>query len=324
MKVLVTGGTGFIGRHLLDELRLREDVETFALVRDPRRLGERCEGPRFHVLRGDLRAIPPLPSGLDVVFHLAGMTKSTNIKDYYSVNVEGTASVARALVGRGTRPRLVHLSSLAAAGPSAAGRPVREDDAPRPVSPYGESKLRAEEEALRFQGELSVSVLRVAAVYGPGDEDFLSYFRFVRKGLMPLTGRRSFCLSLCYIGDVIRAMDVCARPGAAAEGVFNIADPTPRSWEDIGRAAAGVLGIKAVRVRIPMWVFGAAAAMSEGLSKVTRKPSPLNRSKTRDACQYGWVADVRKAREVLGFETRTSFDRGIKETIDWYVRSGRL
>lgn len=324
MKVLVTGGTGFIGRHLLDHLGSREDVETFALVRDPRRLEERREGPGFRVLRGDLFAIPPLPSGLDVVFHLAGVTKSADAKDYYTVNAEGTASLVRSLLAQGLRPRLVHLSSLAAGGPSAPERTVCEDDPPRPVSPYGESKLRAEEEALKCRGELRVSILRVAAVYGPGDEDFLAYFRYIKKGFLPLIGRRPRSLSLCYVGDAVRAMDLCARAGTAAEGVFNIADPTPYSWEDLGRAAAAVLGKKLVPLRVPMRAFGSAAAIAETWSRVTGKPTPLNRSKYRDARQYGWVADVRKARDLLGFEARTALNEGIKETIEWYVRNGKL
>ena len=324
MKVLVTGGTGFIGRHLLDHLRSWEDVETFALVRDPRRLEGRREGPGFRVLRGDLFSIPPLPSGLDVVFHLAGLTKCADANDYYTVNAEGTASLVRSLLGQGLRPRLVHLSSLAAGGPSAPGRAVREDDPPRPVSPYGESKLRAEEEALKACGEMPVSVLRVAAVYGPGDEDFLAYFRYMRKGILPLLGRRPRYLSLCYIDDAIRAMDLCARSGRDAAGIFNIADPTPYSWEDLGRAAAAVLGKKLVRLRVPMRAFGSAAAISQTVSRVTGKATPLNRSKYKDARQFGWVADVRKARDVLGFEASTPLSRGIKETIDWYVAGGRL
>jgi dihydroflavonol-4-reductase len=324
MKVLVTGGTGFIGRHLLDHLRSREDVETFALVRDPGRLEGRREGPGFRILRGDLFSIPPLPSGLDVVFHLAGLTKCADENAYYTVNAEGTASLVRSLLGQGLRPRLVHLSSLAAGGPSSLDRAAREDDPPRPVSPYGESKLKAEVEVLKCRGGICASVLRVAAVYGPGDKDFLAYFRYIGKGILPLLGRKPRYLSLCYVEDVIRAMDLFASPGTVAEGVFNIADPTPYSWEELGRAAAEALGKKVVRLHVPMRVFGSAAALAESMSKVTGKPTPLNRSKYRDARQYGWVADVRKAKEVLGFETRTSLAQGIKETMDWYRANKKL
>jgi dihydroflavonol-4-reductase len=324
VKVLVTGGTGFIGRHLLDHLRSAEGIDIYALVRDPRRLGGRGEEPGLRILRGDLFSIPPLPSGLDVVFHLAGLTKSADVKSYYTVNAEGTASLVRALVGQGQRARLVHLSSLAAGGPSSPAGAVREDDPPRPVSPYGESKLRAEVEALKGRGALRVSVLRVAAVYGPGDEDFLAYFRYIGKGFLPLIGRRPRYLSLCHVSDVIAAMDLCAQPGTAADGIFNIADPTPYSWEDLGRAAAAVLGKRLVPLRVPMQAFGSAAAVAEFVSRITGRPSPLNRSKYRDARQHGWVADVRKARDVLGFETRTALAQGIKETIDWYVAHNRL
>ncbi len=324
MKVLVTGGTGFIGRHLLDHLRPREDVETFALVRDPGRLGGRREGPGFRILRGDLFSIPPLPSGLDVVFHLAGLTKCADANEYYTVNAEGTASLVRSLIGQGLRPRLVHLSSLAAGGPSSLDRAAREDDPPRPVSPYGESKLKAEGEVLKCRGGIRASILRVAAVYGPGDEDFLAYFRYIGRGILPLIGRRPRYLSLCYVGDVVRALELCARQETSAEGIFNIADPTPYSWEDLGRAAAAALGKKVVPLRVPMRAFGSAAAIAEIVSRVTGKPTPLNRSKYRDARQFGWVADVRKSKEVLGFETLTSLAQGIKETVDWYLANKKL
>lgn len=323
MKVLVTGGTGFIGRHLLEHLLSGSDIEVHVLVRDPRRLGGLRESPGLRVLRGDLSSVPELPAGLDVVYHLAGLTKSADMKDYYTVNAEGTARLVRALLGSGFRSRLVLLSSLAAGGPSSPGRPVREDDPPRPVSPYGESKLMSEEEALKAAKSCSVSVLRVAAVYGPGDEDFLEYFKLVARGILPLMGRRPRLLSVCHVRDVVAALDAAGRPGAAC-GVFNVADPAPRTWEELGRTAGRVLGRKLVPLRVPMRVFGSVAAVSEAVSRVTRKPTPLNRSKYRDARQPGWVADVRKARDVLGFETKVAFEEGLRETLEWYVRHGRL
>lgn len=324
MNVLVTGGTGFIGSHLVDSLMGRGGVEIFALVRDPGRLRGLSGKPGLRILKGDLFSIPPLPSSLEVVFHLAGLTKAVKSNDYYTVNRKGTASLFQNLLDRGLRPRVVHLSSLAAGGPSSPSRAVREDDPPRPVSPYGESKLQAEEAALSYRKEIPVTVLRVAAVYGPRDEDFLVYFKYVKKGLLPLFGPGKKYLSLCCVHDLVRAMDISSRLEAAAGEVFNIADGTPYSWEDIGRSAAEAMGKKVLPVRVPMWAAYLAASGSEIVSKLTGKPTPLNRSKYRDMKQPGWVANVRKAKELLGFETARPLDETIRETVQWYERNGLL
>lgn len=324
MNVLVTGGTGFVGSHLIDFLLGRGDVEIFVLVRDPGRLRGLSGKPDLHILKGDLFSIPTLPSSLEVVFHLAGLTKALKSNDYYTVNREGTASLFQSLLDRGLKPRVVHLSSLAAGGPSSPARGVREDDPPRPVSPYGKSKLQAEEAALSYRQDIPVTVLRVGAVYGPRDEDFLIYFRYVKKGLLPLFGPEKKYLSLCSVHDLVRAMDISSRSEAAAGEVFNIADGTPHSWEDIGWSAAEAMGKKVLPVRVPMWAAYLAASGSEIISKLIGKPTPLNRSKYRDMKQPGWVADVRKAKELLGFETARPLDEAIRETVQWYERNGLL
>ena len=324
MNVLVTGGTGFIGSHLIDFLLGRGGVEIFVLVRDPGRLRGLSGKPGLRILKGDLFSIPPLPSSLEVVFHLAGLTKAVKSNDYYTVNRNGTASLFQNLRDWGLRPRVVHLSSLAAVGPSSAARAVREDDPARPVSPYGESKLQAEEAALSFRNDFPVTILRVAAVYGPGDEDFLEYFKCLKMGILPLLGPDKKYLSLCYVHDLVRAMDISSRSEEAAGQIFNIADGTPYSWEDIGRSAAEAMGKRVLPVKVPLWAAYLAASGSEIVSKFTGKPSPINRSKYRDMKQSGWVADVRKAKELLGFEAARPLNEAISETVQWYKRNHLL
>jgi len=324
MNILVTGGTGFIGSHLIDFLLGRDGVEIFVLVRDPERLRGLSGKPGLRILKGDLFSIPYLPSSLDVVFHLAGLTKAVKSNDYYTVNQGGTASLFLNLLDRDLKPRVIHLSSLAAGGPSSPVRAVREDDPSRPVSPYGESKLMAEETALSYRNSLPVAVLRVGAVYGPRDEDFLVYFKYMKKGFLPLFGPEKKYLSLCSVHDLVRAMDIASRSDAAAGEVFNIADGTPYSWEDIGRSAAEAMGKKVLPVRVPMWAAYLAAAGSEIVSKLSGKPTPLNRSKLRDMKQSGWVADVGKAKELLGFETVHPLGEAIRETIEWYKQNDLL
>lgn len=324
MRVLVTGGTGFLGSHLVESLLQDPGCDVYALVRDPSKPRglEGIEGVRF--LAGDLGNLPGLPAGLDRVFHLAGLTKTLRPSEYYTVNRDGTANLLRALETQSDNLRFVHLSSLAAVGPSSPGRGVCEGDPPRPVSPYGESKLEAEAEVLKYRDRFSVVLLRAAAIYGPRDEDFLEFFRWIKRGVKPVLGRRKI-LSLLYVRDAVRACRLAADPGRPSGEIFNIADPRAYGWEDIGAVAASFLGKKPVPLRLPLWSAYLASAASEGVGRLLGVGNSLiNVSKVKQMKPDGWVADVRKARRELGFETIFSLEQGLGETIAWYLWKGLL
>jgi len=95
MKVFITGSTGFVGSHLIDYYLAKKDVEIFALVRDRNNL-KWLKGYDINALEGNLFTIPSLPSDIDLVFHIAGLTLATNLADYYTVNQMGTAVFFRA------------------------------------------------------------------------------------------------------------------------------------------------------------------------------------------------------------------------------------
>jgi dihydroflavonol-4-reductase len=324
MRVLVTGGTGFLGSHLIERLLEEPGVEVYALVRDPSRL-RWLEGiERVRLLTGDLESAPALPGGLACVYHLAGLTKTLRSREYYTVNRDGTANLLRALDAQSGRPRFVYLSSLAAVGPSAPGSGVREDDPPRPVSPYGESKLQAEREILKYRDRFFVVILRAGAVYGPRDEDFLEYFRWIKRGIQPLLGRRK-SLSLVFVRDAVRAAILAGHADLPSGEVFNIADPKPCGWEDIGRIASWLLGKRPVSIHLPIWSAYLASAASEGIGRILGGGSSVfNISKVKQMKPDGWVADIGKARQGLGFETRFTLDRGLGETIAWYLWKGLI
>ena len=322
MKILITGATGFIGSHLVEALSAADD-EIYALVRDPGRLAA-PPGRPIRPLTGDLFSIPDLPAGLDVVYHLAGLTKALKKKDYYTVNRKGTASLLDALERQGLRPKVVVLSSVAAGGPSEKGSRRTEDDPPRTVTPYGESKRGGEEEALARKDRFPIVILRAAAVYGPRDTDFLNLFRYIQRGIVPTVGFKRRPFSLCYVKDMVRALRLAANTPLPSGEILNISDPEPYTLDQIGRAAAAALGVAAKKIVIPFGLAFAGVLASELLSTIFRKPTPINRDKYRDYRQPGWVADVAKARAQLGFESETSLEAGMRETAAWYIENGWL
>ncbi len=316
MRAFVTGGTGFIGSHLVDLLLARE-VEVYALVRNPQKERTLLSN-NVRVLKGDLFSIPALPAGLDLVFHLAGKTRSLKSADYYTVNQQGTASLFHSLLSLKERPKVVMLSSQAAAGPSDGHRPVQESDPPRPITHYGRSKLLAEEEALKFRDRVPLTIIRASAVFGPQDRDFLAYFRMATRGIL-LSFAEKKEGSVIYVKDLAEALFLCASTGLPSGEIFNIADVKPYSWEDLGRAAAATLGRKCRRIRLPSGLIYLFSLLSEASYHLTRKPGLFNRDKYRDLSQQGWLMDVRKASEILAFKPRYSLERAVEETMSWYV-----
>lgn len=321
MKVFITGGTGFIGSHLIDFLLNKYKVRIYALVRN-RNNTKWLNGLDVQLLEGNLFSIPSLPSDIDYVFHLAGLTKAYNSGAYYTVNQEGTASLFKSIVAQKVYPKkIIYLSTLAATGPSFNGQPVKEDSEAQPVTPYGKSKLLGEKEALKFKNEFPLVIIRVGAVFGPRDKDFLPYFRIIQKGALPSIGHKQRLLSMCYVKDLIHALDLSTQKDLKSGEIIHIADPQPYSWDEFGKIVAKGLGKSARTVKIPFPALFLAALAFDLSSRVSKKPSPLNLYKFKEMKQKGWVADTTKAKELLSFYPKYSLQEAIQETIDWYLEN---
>src|SRR6266542_4341694 len=177
--VLVTGGTGFVGSHLVERLTAAGD-RVRCIVRATSSLTYLPKS--VETVRADLIGGAGLKEALesaDAVFHVAGVTKAARPGDYYEGNGRAAENVARACP---PGCRLIHVSSLAAAGPSQDGKPVGEDASPWPLTHYGKSKLEGEERVRHFAP--GAVIVRPPVVYGPRDTDVLEIFRTVNRGFM--------------------------------------------------------------------------------------------------------------------------------------------
>jgi nucleoside-diphosphate-sugar epimerase len=305
MKALLTGGTGFIGSHLA-ELLLDKSAEIFALVRDPHNL-KWLKGLNIHLLEGDLLSIPSLPFDIDYVFHVAGLTNSSDVADYYTVNQQGTASLFKSLHDQKILPKkIICLSSLAAVGPSFDGKPVQESDVPHPITPYGKSKLMGEAEALKFKEVYPIVILRAPAVFGPRDKDFLQYFKWIKRGALPAIGSKQRYMSLCYVKDLIRAFYLCSQKELESGEIFNIGDQNPCSYDEFGEFAGQAIYL--------------VALIADIAGRINKKPSILNLGKFKQMRQRAWIADMKKAKDKLSFQPQYSLQDAIQETLNWYLK----
>lgn len=321
MKALVTGGTGFVGSHLLEQL-LRRGDEVRALVRSPakaRELG--LDGVTW--IRGDLDDRPALTAaaeGVDVVYHVAGLVAARNEAEFQRVNVEGTRQLLEAATPFG--PRMVFISSLAAGGPSVPGRPLAGGEAPSPVSAYGRSKLAAE--AVVRSGQLPWTIVRPPAVYGPRDREMLRVFRAAQLGLAPVLGTGAQELSLVYGPDLAGAIIAAGTADQALGGIFYPAHPEVTTSERLVRRVAGHLG-RAVRVfRIPEMVGRSALQVTGALARLADQATILNPDKANELFQAAWTVDPTPLTEATGWQATHGLDAGIAATVSWYRKAGWL
>jgi nucleoside-diphosphate-sugar epimerase len=326
MKALVTGATGFIGSHLVETL-LERNTEVRCLVRQKsnrRWLPDR----EVEFLVGDCRdpaSLDAAVSGVDLVFHLAGVVRARGYEEYFLSNSTGTRNLLRAcLRSNPGLNRFVLVSSQAAAGPSADGHPLKESDAAHPISAYGWSKLMAEKEALELKNDLPVVVMRPSPVYGPRDRDFHTIFKMIKLGLRPVIGREERYIHMTYVRDVVEGAWLAARNKRTGAGPYFIADERSYSWGEIGRILGMVLNKKTRQLTIPKSLSWLVARMAELWATLLRRPATINREKRREMLARYWLCDTTLAREELGFRADHPLPVGAEHTIRWYRDNGWL
>ena len=326
MRVLVTGGTGFIGSHLVEAL-LGRGHEVRCLVRDSQRLGWIAGLPSVTIAQGDLdnpRSLREGTQGMDQVYHVAGLTRARTAREFLRINGEGARHMVQACLDTpGGPPRLIQVSSLAAGGPMPMSVAFAEDVSPRPVSPYGRSKLNGEEAVLAVRDRLHVTVLRPSVVYGPRDRGVLEIARWVARGLLPMPAGLPRTLSLCHVQDLVTALLAAGEANVPSGEIFHVAGAGAFTWEQVGDALGEALGVRPKHVRIPLPMLLALATGADAWGWVTGRARYFSRGKVREAAGH-WVCDTSKARRQLGVVPRVGLAEGATATVKWYREAGWL
>jgi dihydroflavonol-4-reductase len=320
--ILVTGGSGFIGGHLLAKLSgAGEPVR--ALIRRQTTLPAGVDAAYGDLVSG--QGVSEAARGVDIVIHLAGVTKALKAGDYYTGNARTTATLLRALAstGPGGNPvRFVHVSSLAAAGPSLDGQPVAEEAEPHPLTHYGKSKLEAERVVRALAPE--AVIVRPPVVYGPGDRDVFEMFKSISRGfaLRIAGGERWF--SMIYVRDLVEGLLLAARSSRAPGRTYFLSHSKPASWTALSATAASIMHKRPFTVTLPQAAARAAGYCAELWAGITGKAAILSREKVAEAICARWTCDTSRAAGELGFDARTSMETGLAETLAWYKEAGWL
>jgi nucleoside-diphosphate-sugar epimerase len=312
-RVLVTGASGFVGRALCRVLRDAGHTVT-GLVRHA---GQIESGVREWVdASTDFTAIDaawPAALQVDCVVHLAArvhvMRDDAADPDaaFRATNVEGALRVAQAAWRHGVR-RFVFASSVKALAESDSGRPLREDDYPRPQDPYGRSKLAAEEALMRFGREtgLEVVIARPPLVYGPRVRaNFLRLMDSVWKGIPLPLGAISARRSLIYVDNLADALVRCATDPRAAGQYFHVADSDVLTVAGLASSLGRHLNKPARLLSVPPGWLRVVGRLTGRTAHVDRLVGALQ-------------LDTTRIRMVLDWQPPYSTDEGLAETARWY------
>lgn len=327
MKVLVTGGSGFLGSHVAEILsRKRHGVR--ALVRRSSNTKFLKTLPGVELAEGsveDALAVRKAVEGVDAIVHSAGLVKARTWDDFQVTNVVGTRNLLEAArdLAPGLR-RFVHVSSLEAAGPSRDGAPVPVGQE-EPVTPYGRSKLLAEKEVLARKDVLPVVVLRPGAIYGPRDVEILEAFRAVKNRQYPVIGDGSMLGSYVYGPDCAEACVRAIEADIPSGKVYFVDDGAPLAMRvAMGEILPRVVGAAPLfRFGVPLRVLSAASVGVELYGRVRKQAVMLTRDKVA-MLRCHWVCESQATRDELGWTPTVTFEEGAKQTVAWYRENGWL
>ncbi len=309
--VAITGGTGFIGRHVIAALT-GSGQSLRLLMRNP--VPGTPGGANAEIIRGSLAdrdALARLVAGADAVIHCAGAISAPDRSAYASSNIDGTRTLAAAAAAAGVR-RFVHLSSIAAREPA--------------LTDYAWSKAESETTlAAELPASCSV-ILRPPAVYGPGDRATLPLIRQLLQPLVILPVAADQRVSLIFVRDLAAAIATVAGAQSCPSGPFELSDGTSGgySWPDLVREAARhsgrsprILFLPPSLARLTAQAAMLAARLSGGLPMLTVDKLP-------ELYHRDWVSHAEGLDAVTAWRPRVAFAEGLATTLDWYVREGWL
>jgi len=333
-KIIITGASGFIGSFLVEKA-LSLGYQTWAGVRqsssreylkDSNILFLDLNFGNKEKLTEQLRDFKKLFGGIDYIIHNAGVTKCLNPDDFDRINYQYTANFVDALKDADCIPeKFILMSSLSSfgIGDEINYTPIRLTDTPNPNTAYGKSKLKAEQ-YIQNTSDFPYIILRPTGVYGPREKDYYLMLKTVKSGLDVGAGYRPQHLTFIYAKDLVDVAFLALESPLKNKSYF-VADGDVYTDKEYTSLVKKVLGKKLVlRIKVPLFILKIVSSIAEDISKITKKPSTLNRDKYKIMKQRNWECDIEPLKSDLNFKARYNLKEGLEESVRWYKENGWL
>lgn len=328
MRVLVTGGTGFCGSHLVRHL-LDSGNDVTVLDKESGTVGLELESAGAKVELGtvtDADFVDQMAHGHDIIYHLASAFRDINASDdtYWDIDVNGTRNVLAAAERHDVR-RVVHCSTQGVHG-SLEETPGNEESPITPNDYYCYSKYQAELVCQEFiETGLDVTIIRPTSIYGPGDlYGWLKLHRIVRTGRFLMLGDGRTLNHPVFIENLISALELAATVPEAKGRTYLIGDEEPVT---LNRLVATVADANNVDVRIvhlplyaPLWLVAGAVEL---VCKPFRIDPPIFRRRL-SWFRTNRAFSIDRAKRELGYRPAVDLSQGLSLTAAWYEQQGLL
>ena len=302
--VALTGATGFIGNRVARQL-VANGCKLKALTRatsDRSRLA----GVNIHWVEGtleDLGSLRCLVRGADAVVHCAGAVRGATQEHFNQINVDGVERLVRAATEQHPLPRFLLMSSLAA----------REPD----LSPYANSKYQGEAALAAQAGQMSWTVLRPSAVYGPGEKEMQPLLRWMARGIAFVLGSGDGRFSMLYVDDLVEAIQKWLLKDGLPKKAFELHDGQPGgySWKDVIDAVGGLNAKRVQCLHIPVTGLKTAARLNLITARLLGYAPMFTPGKLRELRHPDWVCDNAAFMQETGWTPSVSLEEGLKRTL---------
>jgi len=325
MKILVTGGTGFIGSHLVRAL-VKQGDSVFCLARNKKK-AHSLNLSKVSLVKGDIRdkrAVERAIKGMDVIYHLAAISGKVAISPalYQAVNIEGTRNIIEACLKAKVK-RLVHTSTVAVTG-KLDKIPGDENSPYRPGNWYEKSKTEGEKLVLEaVRRGLPAVVVRPGLIYGPGHEgvSMAKFFKMAAKGFAVIPGNGKNLWDITYIDDCLQGFLLAGKKKAALGEVFIINGSKPITVNELLKTLAREAGMELRLLHLPVWPMRFVGKIFGLVENVLHLPMPFS-GQTVQLLTQSRPHSNEKAKRILGYHPRVSLKEGIAKTVAWYREIG--
>ncbi len=324
MKILITGGTGFAGSHLVSRLVKKEELVRI-LVRKNSNI-DYLKKLNVELCIGDVTdkdSIKTAIKGVDVVYHIAALFRQARFPDkvYWQVNVQGTQNMLEAGYEEGVK-RFVHCSTIGVLG-HITNPPADETYPYDPADIYQKSKCEGEKLALKFfrDKKFPVVIARPTAIYGPGDMRLFKLFKYVSSGKMIILGSGNVFYHLVYAEDLARGFELCAQKENAIGQVYIFGGDKYLTLNALIDLIAKVLGLSVSKIHLPVRPFRVLSLLCEKACVPLGLEPPLYRRRV-DFFTKSRAFDISKAKKELGYKPEFDLETGLRLTGEWYREKG--
>ncbi len=326
INVLVTGSNGFIGGHLVEHL-VGEGHTVHCFVRPESNI-ERLKNLDVHLVYGDCRDRESLCEAVrkkDYIFHLAGKIRAANWDAYYETNYTGTKNLIEACERVNPHlKRFIHISSIAAAGPSTKGKLKNEEEKCNPLNNYGKTKLLGEEAVQKYSRNIPYVIIRPPNIIGPRERELYTILKIMQKRIKPILGNGEKQTTFCCIQDLVRGIFLAAFSKKAVGKVYYITDGKTYSYREVSDIIAQELGVSKFIIPVPHHILVFIVLLLRIIGQVTKNAPFLTLRRLNHLRHMYMLYDGGKAQQELGFMPTVSLEQGIRCTIDWYRSNGLL